>query len=94
VDPCGLLRAHWSPPENAQITAFPASVEVALFGVSGVRGNIPLYRIEKRPRLRQKQGANTPSSDQDGAGSQARARPRHRAARFWNAKLIRVIDAN
>ncbi len=47
--------AGWSRQVNGVTTAFPPCVTLRFFDLS-THGRHPLYRIEKRPKLRNRQG--------------------------------------
>jgi hypothetical protein len=46
----------WSPPVNGAITGFRCLSDVAVFSVFRRTAEHPMYRIEKRPKLREWQG--------------------------------------
>lgn len=69
---------------------FAAMRDVAVFSIFRRSGEVPLYRIEKRPKLRAKQGAFAVLSE----GGQVLRRGHDLAAvlRFFDRKLIKPIE--
>lgn len=69
---------------------FAALKEVAVFSIFRRTAEVPLFRIEKRPSLRAKQGAYAVR----GEGGQVLRRGHDLAAvlRFFDRKLIKPID--